>query len=250
MQSGLIVGEQAGVRMMKKYFEIETSKSTPQYGCRKGLEIFGDEGYQAAKNELKVNLLRRGCINMLPWEDFTWDIRKQALGSLIFLKRKQSREMKGRGCANGRSQQKYITKEGSSSPTVSLYTIMGSYMMDALDNRKVITVDIPGVFLHRDWPQDKHPGYIMFEGDMVEMICKIDLTYYKNVIWIKDCKKKFRYDQLIKAVYGTLLRAIIFYNKLSKNLIDHGFVQNNYNMCTFNKMLNSEQKLFDSMLKI
>ena len=47
--------------------------------------------------------------------------------------------------------------------------------------------------------------------------------------------------RFINAVYGTLLGAIIFYNKLSKHLTDHGFVQNEYNMCTFNKMVNGEQ---------
>ena len=118
---------------------------------------------------------------------------------------------------------------------------MGSCVMDALDDRKVITVDIPGTFLQGKWPQDKYPGYIMFKGIMVEMICEIDLSYHKNVIWSKDRKKKFLYSRLVKAVYGTLLGAIIFYNKLVKHLIDHGFTQNEYDMCTFNKMVNGEQ---------
>ena len=38
-----------------------------------------------------------------------------------------------------------------------------------------------------------------------------------------------------------LSAAIIFYNKLSKHLIEHGFVMNNYDLCTFNKMVNEEQ---------
>ena len=74
--------------MMKEYFEIEASKSMPQYGFRKGLNLFGNKRYQAAKNKLKVNLLGRGCIDMLSWKDITWDIRKQVLGYLIFLKEK------------------------------------------------------------------------------------------------------------------------------------------------------------------
>ena len=45
----------------------------------------------------------------------------------------------------------------------------------------------------------------------------------------------------LSKLYGTLLGAIIFYNKLSKHLIDHRFVQNEYNMCTFNKMVNGKQ---------
>ena len=94
MVSVMIVAEQAGVRMMKEYFEIEASKATPQYGFSKGLTLFGDKGYQAYKNELKVNLLGRCNIDMLSWKNLTRDIRKQALGYLMFLKRKRSGKMK------------------------------------------------------------------------------------------------------------------------------------------------------------
>ena len=36
----MMVAEQAGVKMMQEYFELEASKSTPMYGYRKGLKIF------------------------------------------------------------------------------------------------------------------------------------------------------------------------------------------------------------------
>ena len=55
--------------------------------------------------------------------------------------------MKGRGCANGRPQREYITKEESSSPTMSLYAPMGLCVMDVMEGRKVITVNILGAFL-------------------------------------------------------------------------------------------------------
>ena len=87
MVSSIIVAEDVGVRMMKEYNEIEASKGTPQYGFRKGLKLFGDKGYQTTKDELKVNLLGRGCIDMLSSNNLTWDIRKQVLGYLMFLKR-------------------------------------------------------------------------------------------------------------------------------------------------------------------
>ena len=70
----MVVVKQAIVQMMKEYFEIEASKSTPQYRFRKGLKLFGDEGYQATKDKLKANLLGRCCIGMLSWKDLTWDI--------------------------------------------------------------------------------------------------------------------------------------------------------------------------------
>ena len=70
----MVVADQAGVRMTKEYFKIEASKSTPQYRFRKGLQLFSEEGYQAAKDKLETNLLGRGCIAMLSWKDLTWDI--------------------------------------------------------------------------------------------------------------------------------------------------------------------------------
>ena len=57
--------------MMKEYFVIEASRASPQYGFRKGLKLFGDEGYYTAKNELKINILERGCVDILSWKDLT-----------------------------------------------------------------------------------------------------------------------------------------------------------------------------------
>ena len=111
MVLAMMVTEQVGVRMTKEHFKIEASEATPQYGFRKGLKFFGNKGYQAAKNELKVNLLEGGCNDMLSQKYPTWNIKKQALGHLMFLKQKQSGKMKGRGWANGCPQQEYITKE-------------------------------------------------------------------------------------------------------------------------------------------
>ena len=63
--------QQDGAEMMQTYFEIEVSLSTPQYGFRRGLELFGDEGYQAALKELDENLVGRGCIEVLLEADVT-----------------------------------------------------------------------------------------------------------------------------------------------------------------------------------
>ena len=100
----------------------------------------------------------------------------------MFLKRKRSGKMKGRECADGRPQQRYITNEEFSLHTMSLYALMGSCLMDAMDGREVTTVDIPGAFLQGDWPQDEHPGYIMFEGIMVDMICEFNQSYGAKIV--------------------------------------------------------------------
>ena len=80
----------------------------------------------------------------------------------------------------------------------------------------------------------------MFKGIRVDMICKIDPSHHDKIIWSED-GNKLLHRQLIKEVYGTLLGAIILYNKLSKHLTNHGFILNKYNMCKFNKMVNGRQ---------
>ena len=147
------------------------------------MELFGDEGYQAALKELDKNLVGRGCIEVLPEADVTWEIKQIALGYLMFLKRKRNGKMKGRGCADRRPQREYISKEESLSPTVSIYALFGSCVTDALDERSVITIDIPGVFLQGLWPQDQHPGYLKFEGVMVDMLCQIEPSYQEYIIY-------------------------------------------------------------------
>ena len=76
---------------------------------------------------------------------------------------------------------------------------------------------------------------------MVEMLCEIDPTYKSKVLYAKDGQRRFLYGKLEKAVYGTILGAIIFYNKLSKQLEDWGFENNAYDECTWNKTVDGEQ---------
>ena len=226
---------------MKEYFQLEVSKSTPQYVFRKGMQLFGEPGRKAVVAELRDNLINRGCVRMLGKDEVTSKIKSMTLSYLMFLKQKQSGKKKARGCVDGRPQREYISKDKCRSPTVSLYALMASCVMDAIDEREVITVDIPGAFLQGEWPQNEHPGYIKFTGIMVDMMCEIDPSYKDKVIWSKDGKHKVLYGELVKAVYGTLLAAIIFYEKLSKYLREQGFVVNKYNECTFNKIVNGQQ---------
>jgi hypothetical protein len=75
---------------------------------------------------------------------------------------------------------------------------------------------------------------------MVSMICDIDPEYKNNIVYGKN-GRKFLYAKLTKAVYGTLLGAILFYEKLTKQLEDWGYEPNCYDRCTFNKMINGSQ---------
>ena len=117
---------------------------------------------------------------------------------------------------------------------------MISCAMDAIEERKVVTCNIPGVFLQADWHKDIN-CHLKFEGAMVDMICDIGPSFKDNVLVSKRTGKKRLYAKLTKAVYGTLLGAILFYEKLSKQLEEWEFEPNDYDRCTFNKMVNGNQ---------
>ena len=76
---------------------------------------------------------------------------------------------------------------------------------------------------------------------MVDMICEIDPCYKKYVLTNKKTGKKKLYGKLTKAVYGTLLGGILFYQKLSGQLYEWVYKQNPYDLYIFNKMVNGEQ---------
>ena len=71
------------------------------------------------------------------------DVYVNELSYLKFFKRKRTGAVKARVCADGRPKQEFISKEESSSSTVSTYTLFISCVIDAMEGRQVITCDIP-----------------------------------------------------------------------------------------------------------
>ena len=82
--------------------------------------------------------------------------RKDALKYLMFLKEKRNGIIKGRGCADGRKQRGYMTKEEASSPTVAIESVMLSCTIDARKRRDVGIVDIPNAFMQADMDETVH----------------------------------------------------------------------------------------------
>ena len=74
----------------------------------------------------------------------------------------------------------------------------------------------------------------------MDMILKIKPEYKKFVVKTRS-GSKYLIGKLLKGVYGTLLGAILFYNKLKDYLEKNDFEMNPYDLCTFNKMINGEQ---------
>ena len=100
------------------------------------------------------------------------------MGYLIFLKQKRNRDIKGRGCADGRPQRLYKSKAETSSPTAATESVFITGLIDAQENRDVTVVDIPGAFLQTAASDNT---IIKLQGAIVKILLKVNPTWEQFV---------------------------------------------------------------------
>jgi hypothetical protein len=179
----------------------------------------------------------RGVIRPKNPSSLSTQDKRDALEYLMFLKKKICGKIKGRGCADGRKQRIYTAKEEASSPTVLIEALMVSCVIDAKEGRDVATADIPGAFMQAEMDEVVH---MRLEGVMVDILLELDCEKYEPHI-VTQHGKRILYVQLMKALYGTLRAALLFWWKLTQTLTSWGFVINQYDQCVANKQINGNQ---------
>jgi hypothetical protein len=217
-------------------YDPNTHHTMAQYNLKRGIEVFGDAGMHAIKLELQ-QLEDRNVLIPIGSSSLNKEEKAGALPYLMFLKEKRSGLIKGRGCADGRKQRIYHSKEEASSPTVSLESVLMTCAIDAAEGRDVATVDIPAAFMQADMDE---AVYLRLTGKMIEFITDINPKKYKQFICTEN-NKNVLYVRLNKALYGTLRASLLFWRKLTKELESLGFVINPYDCCVANKMINNAQ---------
>ena len=110
-------------------------------------------------------------------------------------------------------------------------------VIDAMENRTVAVVDIPGAFMQADMD----PGvYMRIDGAMADLLMEIDYDMYHPHM-VKEKSKPVIYVELLKALYGTLRAARLFWESLSGKLQVWGFTINPYDSCVANKEVDGQQ---------
>ena len=211
----------------------EATLATPQMPIRRGLKLFGPEGISAVKAELQ----QLHDLKVMEAKPLTTTQKQETLGYLMFLKRKRNGKIKARGCADGRLQRAYIPQEDARAPTVSTEAVFMTAVIDAMENRTVADVDIPGTSMQADMD----PGvYMWIDGAMADLLLEIDYDMYHPHM-VEEKGKPVIYVELLKALYGTLRAARLFWETLSRKLQEWGFTINPYDSCVANKELDGQQ---------
>jgi hypothetical protein len=211
--------------------------ATPQMSMKKGLKMFGDDGEEAVRMEIQ-QLHKRKTIKPKHRRELTSEECNQALAYLMFLKRKRCGKVKGRGCADGQKQRPHIDRADAASPTVATEAVFLMAVIDAFEDREVAVVDIPGTFLQVDLNDEKI--HIRLTGKLVLILLDIDHELYELYL-IYENKEPVLYVELLKALYGTIRAARLFWEKLSSQLIAWGFSPNPYDSCVMNKDVDGKQ---------
>jgi hypothetical protein len=156
---------------------------------------------------------------------FDEEDKKGALSSLIYLKEKWNGDVKRRSCANRSVQQNHVAKEEGALPMVGLKSVFATAAIDTKENRGVVTIDIPGAFLHAT-----SEDYVVMRigGTLAKLMAKTDPKLYQKYL-TNEKGKKVLYLRRQKALYGMMKSALLFYRKLVSKLKEMGFEVNPYN---------------------
>lgn len=210
---------------------------TAQMSVKKGLKMFKDKGAEAVIAEMQ-QLHYRNVIKPVFPQDLTREQKRAALHYIMFLKQKRCGRIKARGCADGRKQRLWKSKHETSSPTVRTESVFITSIIDAMEQRRVMTVDIPGAFMQTDIDEVIH---VKLEEELVELLTRVNPDHYQKFV-TRENGKKVLYVQLQKALYGTLQAALLFWKELSGFLVQQlGFELNPYDNCVANKTINGKQ---------
>ncbi len=121
---------------------------------------------------------------------------------------------------------------------VSTEALFLTSAVNAKEGCKVMTIDIPGAFMHADIDKLIH---VQLEGPMIELLTRVDPQKYVTYV-IEERGKMVLYVKLKKALYGTLQAAMLFWANLMRFLtLKPGFTVNPHNRCVVNKMIDREQ---------
>jgi hypothetical protein len=202
------------------------------YNVKNGIKQFGQEAISSISKEM-TQLHEKGVFTPVKYEDLTPKQKVRVLRSLMFLKRKRDSSLKARFVANGSIQIRELAAIDPSSPTVSIEALFMSAAIDAFEKRVVATVDVEGAYLH-----SKMVGEVLMKIDPVisKILFSIDKRYEK--FQLADGSLVVKLD---KALYGCIESARLFYENISKALLDYGFTKNDYDPCVFNKFIYGKQ---------
>ncbi len=222
-------------RLVFKFILAHLATTCTQMSERAGLRKYGKVAEAALMAEFS-QLENLDVYIALDPTKLTRRQKRAAMRALNMFKEKRNGTLKGRTCADGRSQRNLYDKSQTASPTVSTDDLMLSIIIDAYEARDVGTADVVGAYLKAFMD-----NFIImkFVGPSVRMLCKLN-PEHERFVTIEN-RVEVLYVRLIKALYGCDKSALLWYDLFTRSLKDMGFELNPYDQCVANCMIEGKQ---------
>ena len=215
--------------------QVTHGMTLTQMSAKAGLRKHGQRAEQALLKEY-AQLEKQKVYESINPETLTSQQRKQVLRAVSLIKEKRDGILKGRTCADGRIQRSLYDKAATSSPTLSSDALMLTILIDAHEGRDVATADITGAYLNAEMDDFV---VMKFEGREVDILCQLNPTHRQHVVM--ENGKPTLYVRLLKALYGCVRSALLWYVLFSGTLKKQGYVLNPYDPCVANKIIEGKQ---------
>lgn len=101
--------------------------------------------------------------------------------------------------------------EHFASLTTSLKSILTTLVIDAWEERDVAIADVPSVYLHASFPEDKKV-VLKLQGVFVDIMCNVNPDFRRDVIYETGRKNKpvkCLYIRILRALYGCIETALL-----------------------------------------
>ena len=116
-------------------------------------------------------------------------------------------------------------------------------VIDAKEERDEMTADVPNAFIQANMPKvddGKERVIMKITGVMVDILIKLAPEVYGPFVVFQNGKKVL-HVQVLKALYGMLVAALLWYKRLRDDLEEIGFEFNPYDPCVANRIINGKQ---------
>jgi len=227
----------SGFRTRRELARMAVNVMFNQMTATKVIKMFGERDVAAMIKEYQqlndMKVIRRTDPNKL-----TSDQKRRALRAINLIKHKRCGKVKGRAVADRSPTRAYVPREEATSLTASLEAQMATLLIDAHEDRDVAIFDIPGAYLHAHLPDGKFV-LLKIEGQFVDIMCEVNPEFLPDVRY--ENGKKVLYVQILKALYGMIESALLWYSLYVDVLEKDGFKLNPYGTCVANKMVDGKQ---------
>jgi hypothetical protein len=230
-----LVGESEFQQACDSATRAATTISVARISVSQAMKDQPTETMAAMRHELG-QMLSLGVFSPVMWNSLTQAQRSSVIRSSLFIKLKYAPngnflKCKARLVAGGNTQDKSLYTNISSptaTPTATLF-VGGDA---AKHNKSVASMDIGAAYLNAPMAPTGVTVHMIIEPRLATILADIDPTY----------RDYLRHDNsvcvvLVRALYGTVEAARLWYDLICKHLLDYGFVKNRFERCVLNKLL-------------